>query len=128
MANVDSTAMFIAFIAWHRQPCSRRMFYAMRMDTIMTQIDHGAIGPVTDAEWVEDHYVPIRKVLCDGILCRWAEVAAIMGIEPPDGLDSASDVTVDMAVDPITDHVTASALKEALDPICEQADADDSHL
>ena len=59
---------------------------------------------------------------------RWAEVAAIMGIEPPDGLDSASDVTVDMALDPITDHVTASALKEALDPICEQADADDSQL
>eukprot|EP00959_Pyramimonas_sp_CCMP1952_P214393 4486354-Pyramimonas_sp.AAC.1 len=59
---------------------------------------------------------------------RWAEVAAIIGIEPPDGLDSASDVTVDMALDAITDHVTASAQEEALDPIYEQADADDSQL
>jgi len=189
MANVDSSAMFIAFLAWYRQPSSRRVFYAMRMDAIMTQIDHGAIGPLTDTEWFEDHYVPIRKVLCDGILCkrcrdhggnsilpngyifrwfspfwesvymsfrnpnlnswvpadgydydsadgaryrgnvardqhgtclvprsRWAEVAAIMGIEPPDGVDYALDL------------ILVDALEEALDPVYEQADADESQI
>ena len=194
--------MYVAFMAWYRQPSSRRIFYAMRMETIMTQIEHGAIGPVTDSEWVQDHYVPIRKVLCDGILCRrcwahggnsdlpngyifrwfspmwetdymrfrnpnlqswvpadgyechdpadgarfrgnvardqygnclvarnrWAEVAAIMGIDPPDGLDYALDRTLNIASDTMTDHVPAPALEEALDPLYEQADADDSQI
>ena len=70
MANVDTSAMFIAFMHWYRQPASRRVFNAMHMDQIITMVDHGAIAPATDTEWVEDHYVPIRKVLCDGILCK----------------------------------------------------------
>ena len=70
MANVDTSAMFIAFMHWYRQPASRRVFNAMHMDQSITMVDHGAIAPATDTEWVEDHYVPIRKVLCDGILCK----------------------------------------------------------
>ena len=70
MSNVDSPAMFIAFMHWYRQPTSRRVFKAMHMDDLMTMVEHGAITPATVTEWVEDHYVPIRKVLCDGILCK----------------------------------------------------------
>ena len=83
MANVDSGAMMIAFCAWYRAQAARgeRLFYTMRMDQIITQVMHGAIGEPSDSEWVEDHYIPIRKVLCDGILCKRCHARRLQSID-----------------------------------------------
>ena len=73
MASVDTAAMFVAFVAWYRaqHAAGERLFYRMGMDTIMTQVDHhGAFGGPTDTEWVQDHYIPLRRVMCDGVLCK----------------------------------------------------------
>ena len=64
--------MLIAFVGWYRAQVARgeRLFYSMGMDRLMTQVMHGAIGGFTDTEWVDDHYIPLRRGLCGGVLCR----------------------------------------------------------
>ena len=71
MANVDSAAMLVAFLGWYRDQVARRerLFYSMGMDNVMTLVMHGAVGEPTVSEWVDDHYIPLRRVLCDGVLC-----------------------------------------------------------
>ena len=63
--------MLVAFLGWYRDQVARRerLFYSMGMDNVMTLVMHGAVGEPTVSEWVDDHYIPLRRVLCDGVLC-----------------------------------------------------------